>query len=257
MKAKKMIVLILMGVLMAFAILPMTAGKAYAEDYELWVGGTKVTNANAGDVLKDGKVKFKPASDNTPATLTLDSATITGVYDGRNIISKIQDLTINVKGKNSLSGGSVGIEADYPITITGEGSLQAEGSTAGIVSHATITITNTTVTATGELDGIYSEGTVKIEGSSDVAATGTGSGGKGIVSAGEVRIEGSSKVHAKGYVYSIYGFNGITIGDGLAITEPVNGRISDDGYIYNQKGQIATSVTIERVVKMNGDGTED
>ena len=75
MKAKKMIVPILMGVLMAFAILPMTAGKAYAEDYELYVGGTPVTSDNALDILGNKTVSYDAES----KTLTLNDVP-TGTY---------------------------------------------------------------------------------------------------------------------------------------------------------------------------------
>ncbi|MBR4444108.1 MAG: leucine-rich repeat domain-containing protein, partial [Clostridia bacterium] len=46
--------------------------KAPVTEYPLWVGGTQVTSANADDVFGDGKVKYTPAKDSTPATLTLN-----------------------------------------------------------------------------------------------------------------------------------------------------------------------------------------
>ena len=47
-------------------------------EYPLWVGGKQVTSANASDVLGNGKVSFTPADGDTPATLTLNGATISG-----------------------------------------------------------------------------------------------------------------------------------------------------------------------------------
>ena len=120
MKAKKMIVPILMGVLMAFAILPMTAGKAHAEDYNLWVGGTPVTSDNASNILGNGTASYNATSN----TLTLDGASITGIHEDSNVYSDIPDLTIEVKGENKLSSGRIGIESSQIFTITGEGSLQ-------------------------------------------------------------------------------------------------------------------------------------
>ena len=206
MKAKKMIVPILMGVLMAFAILPMTAGKAYAESYKLYVGDTQVTSVNASDILGDGTASYNATSN----TLTLDGATITMTGDGVPIQSDIPDLKIEVKGENKLSGRDYSIYTSESVTITGEGSLEAEGS-------------------------LY-----------------------GIMATGEIKIEGRSKVQAQGTAYAIRSYSGqITLG-GHAITEPAKGRVSDDGsYIVDQNGQQATSVTIERVVEMSGDGTED
>ena len=42
---------------------------AQAANYDLWVGGTQVTDANKGDVLGDGKVSYDPAT----LTLTLSN----------------------------------------------------------------------------------------------------------------------------------------------------------------------------------------
>ena len=231
MKAKKMIVPILMGALMAFAILPMTAGKAYAEDYELYVGGTPVTSDNASDILGDRTAGYDAES----KTLTLNGVTIPE-DNTTGILSKIPDLKIEVHGENKLSGQDIGIYSPLQnLTITGEGSLEAEGLRYGIYSYGDITITDATVSATG-----------------------TGNDSIGIEATGEIKIEGRSKVQAKGSYYAIVCDSGITLGGGHAITEPVNGRISDDGYyIVDQAGQKAASVTIERVVKMSGDGTED
>ena len=233
MKAKKMIVPILMGVLMTFAILPMTAGKAYAEDYGLHVGCITVTDANNNvledDPVNDGKVSFTPAEGGNPATLTLSGAEIT--WEPFSIESYIPDLTIEVNGENKLSGWDVGIYSTQNLTITGNGSLQVEGSKSGIRSEGGVTIKDATVTAT---------------------ATGNDAG---IYAKGEVKIEGSSKVQAKGE-NAIRSNDKIILG-GHAITDPEGGKVSNDGkYIATQNGDPATSVTIERVVKMNGDGTE-
>ena len=218
-----------MGALMAFAILPMTAGKAYAEDYELYVGGTPVTSDNALDILGNKTVSYDAES----KTLTLNGVTIPE-DNTTGILSKIPDLKIEVHGENKLSGQDIGIYSLQNLTITGEGSLEAESLSYGIYSDGDITITDATVSATGTV--IYSIG---------------------IEATGEIKIEGRSKVQANGSK-AIVSANKITLGGGHAITEPVNGRISDDGhYIVDQAGQKAASVTIERVVKMSGDGTAE
>ena len=49
------------------SLLPATA--LAADEYDLWVGGTRVTSANANDVFEDGKVKY----DNGSKTLTLNN----------------------------------------------------------------------------------------------------------------------------------------------------------------------------------------
>ena len=205
MKAKKMIVPILMGVLMAFAILPMTAGKAYAQDYGLWVGGERVTSDNALNIpgVGGGTASYNATS----KTLMLDNAEITGVYASSNIYSTIPDLTIEVNGENKLSGGDYGIRSinNNDFTITGDGSLEAEGSVNGIYSSGGVTIKDAIVTATG----------------TDIA-------GIGIEAKGEIKIEGRSTAQAQGTVYAIYSYKKIILG-GHAITEPEGLRVSDDG----------------------------
>lgn len=75
--------------------------------YGLTIGETVVTALNADDVLGDGKVSFEPAKvvvdqssgSNTPATLTLNGATINGP-----IKSSIDDLRVYLIGSNTMSG---------------------------------------------------------------------------------------------------------------------------------------------------------
>jgi len=72
MKAKKMIVPILMGVLMAFAMIPMTTGTAYAAEYPLYVGGTKVTTTNCNNIKQgDSNWSGKASYESGSRTLTL------------------------------------------------------------------------------------------------------------------------------------------------------------------------------------------
>ncbi|MBR6360361.1 MAG: hypothetical protein IKS04_01070 [Clostridia bacterium] len=68
------ILLSLMLVLGTVAVGGMTASAA--EEYELRVGGVRVTDDNKDDVLGDGTVSYNPVS----STLTLVNATITGEY---------------------------------------------------------------------------------------------------------------------------------------------------------------------------------
>ena len=219
--------------------------KTFSLLYPLWVGGVQVTSINKGDILGDGSVSYDPGT----STLTLNNAAITDVQTGIKNLSNIQDLTIKVKGENKLSGGSIGIESSQNFTITGDGSLQVEAIDTGIYAHGGVKIEDTTVnTAGGWRAGIFAErGSVTIK-DSDVTATSPGHGLNGIETDGEVKIEGRSKVQAEGSLYTIYSATGITIGDGLVITEPENGRISDDGrFIVDQNHNRATSATIEPV----------
>ena len=66
--------------------------------YDLYIGTTRVTELNASDVLKDGKVSFTPATDNTPATLTLNGAAITAPLK-----VGLANLTIDIQGENTIT----------------------------------------------------------------------------------------------------------------------------------------------------------
>ena len=75
MKHRKILYLLLVCVL-AFCLLGVTAAADDgATEYNLWVGGVRVTSDNASDVLKDGKVRF--AVENGENILYLNGTTIT------------------------------------------------------------------------------------------------------------------------------------------------------------------------------------
>lgn len=87
MKMEKRLLSVLLSLAMVLGLMPATSLTAYADgatNYDLRVGKTQVTSANKDDVLNDGgKVKFAPASGDTPARLTLNGAIITTVGDYR------------------------------------------------------------------------------------------------------------------------------------------------------------------------------
>ena len=102
----------------------LTAGKEVVickgQPYGISVGGVPVTSANINDVLNDGgTVKFKLATlspdggqtPDTPATLTLDGATISG-----NIESSITPLSVYLKGSSTITPSNT---SDAPFQYTG------------------------------------------------------------------------------------------------------------------------------------------
>ena len=111
---------------------------AQAANYDLWVGGTQVTDANKGDVLGDGKVSYDPAT----LTLTLSNgASVAGTGSasqaatgyGNGIYSLVNGLTIAVDGTVTVSASTSntafnGIYLDGNTTITGNGSLTVTGN---------------------------------------------------------------------------------------------------------------------------------
>ena len=137
-------------------------------EYPLWVGGVQVTSANADDVLKgtpnEGKVSFTPATDSTPATLTLNGATINSGYEYESprkagiYYTGSSPLNIAVEGSISLINETNpltdGIKSDSAgkVTISGSGSLAISVSNCGLSSSGALTINGGSITATATAD---------------------------------------------------------------------------------------------------------
>lgn len=119
-------------------VIPMlaTVVSAAGIEYDVWVGGIRVTAANKNDVLgnKDigATVKYTPATEDDPAVLTLNGAEIYGVendpFENAGIYIA-EDLDIVLIGEN---------------TVYGEDSLTEEGEDAaalcGAWSSETVTV---------------------------------------------------------------------------------------------------------------------
>lgn len=144
-------------------------------NYDLWISNTQVSNANAWNVLGDGKVSYSVDTN----TITLNNASITGAGDettGYGIkYSGTQDLNITANGNNTIvdngtrSDSSTGlllsnttanvainVNADSTITIAG---ADNSANSSGIASTGDVTINNNgTIDITGGNDTSYSYG---------------------------------------------------------------------------------------------------
>lgn len=146
---KKRLLSIALALGLCLSLLPIAAQAEDTVRYNLWVGSTQVTSANAGDILHDGKVRFDPA-----ATLTLDNANIeveAGAGDRIGVSWKEESadkpLTIKLIGNNTVTAGnvtsgyssygnySIGIHGLTSVKITGTGALTAAGGDATASSH--------------------------------------------------------------------------------------------------------------------------
>ena len=92
-------------------------------NYDLWIGGNRVTSVNAGNFFNDNgnTVSFSPATATTPNTLKLKGADISG-----NIVSNLDNLTIELTGTNSILKADTGTvirsdNASAILTITKTG----------------------------------------------------------------------------------------------------------------------------------------
>lgn len=133
-------------VLMLASLLPVSALAEDIVNYELWVNGVGVSDANAADVLGNGKVSFDAGS----RTLSLNGATINetkpNVGDSSHLCGILylgnEPLTIAVNGYTTIStlsqgagdpsgaGGSCGIYSKGALTLTGSGYLSVSAGTA-------------------------------------------------------------------------------------------------------------------------------
>ena len=197
------------------------AMQASAAEYDLYVFGHKVTDSNRSDILGDGTVSYNSSTN----MLTFNNATINaGLYEC--VYNKINGLTIRFIGTNKLtSSNDLAIYSDTEgeLTLTGSGSVYLKGYSA--LRHA------------GTL--------LKIEGGLQLTAEATT--GSGIYTAEvdyacDLEISGATtKVRAFSPRYPFANFyndddyQGVTLKDGLGVTEPEGARFHGY-YIYDKNG---------------------
>ena len=148
----------------------------FVVEYPLWVGNVQVTSANAGNVLGDGTVRFSLANGSDPATLTLNGLTLS-TYSG-------EALDTHGIFWNSTAALNIVLTAD----------------------------TVNTVSPSGAVYGIYSNGAITISGEGTLTAAGTESSGatglyaKGLtIEGGTVNINGFYGIQCSGYTVTISG----------------------------------------------------
>ena len=190
---------------------------------------TIITNSDK-DTASSHTVTIETNDKNDKVEVTLDNVNIKA--DSGSALTSKGDVTLTLKGDNSLTGGNggSGISSSGSLTISGgeNNSLTAQGgSGSGIFSSGGVTISGGTVNATGGSssggsdsgDGIHS-GSLTISGGTVTATGGTGgtgensNGGSGIYiysSSGSLTVSGGT-VTANG------GSGGGNGGDGISST---------------------------------------
>ena len=192
---------------------------------------TIITNSDK-DTASSHTVTIETNDKNDKVEVTLDNVNIKA--DSGSALTSKGDVTLTLKGDNSLTGGNggSGISSSGSLTISGgeNNSLTAQGgSGSGIFSSGGVTISGGTVNATGGTggtgensnggSGIYiysSSGSLTISGGT-VTANGD-DGGRGISSSGSVTISGGSTVTANGGNGTISGGDGICSSGGITIS---------------------------------------
>ena len=185
-------------------------------EYDLQIGGVKVDEANASDILADGGFSYDAAK---------NILTVRGNYTGtgQGIVNAIPNLTVYVEKDAKLSTGGAALITRENLTITGPGKLTLESSTdCGIyaVNGAAVTMEKSVLDASGKW-GIAGNHT------------------------GEKLILRACDVHATGTDGAICDFV-TTILNGCEITAPEGGKVdATSGNILDQNGNLALDVTIE------------
>ena len=211
--------------------------------YDLWINATQVTSENAGNLSVIDGVTGTVTYNATNKTLLLNNATLTS--ETTNIMSKIDGLTINVVGTNSLSatsGAGSNISVKKPMTITGTGTLNAS--------------------ATGS-DGfgcyVDDQATLTIQGGVEAHFTGKyGIFGYGSTAAPKLIVNGTdTRVTANGTTYCIFHMP-TTLNDGLAITQPAGATFNSVGNVVDASGNtisrqdVVISMPVSRGFKYMG-----
>ncbi len=141
--------------------------QVQAENYNLLIGGKRVTSENCGDLTAIDGVKGKAKYDPTTNTLTLENATITTTAEkaaGVGFWNSIKDLKVVLIGENTItsekSGGMVNYEK---LTFTGSGKLTIKGAMSGnedycygVLNPGTVIVQECSLEISGGVNGITS-----------------------------------------------------------------------------------------------------
>lgn len=196
------------------------AMQASALTYNLWVAGIQVTSDNSSDILGDGTVSYSIFNNR----LTFNNATI-NVADY--CVKNYKDgLTIRFIGTNSLtSSNDLAIYSDTSgeLTLTGTGSVSLKGYSAlrhaGTLLKIEGGLQLTAEATTGS--GIY---TAEIDYACDLEISGA-----------NTKIRAFSPRYPFANFYNDDDYQGVTLKDGLGITEPEGARFHGY-YIYDKNG---------------------
>ena len=223
---------------------------------------TIITNQNK-DIASSNTVTIETNDKNDKVEVTLKDVNINVGSDSGSALTSNGDVTLTLKGDNSLTGGNGGsgilifgsgslTVSDSTVTATGGNGGSARGSHGGngISGKGSLTVSGGTVTATGGdgCSGSYSDGGIGISSSSGgvtiyggtVTATGgkSGSGdysngGNGISSSGSLSISGGTVTATAGSSSGSYGRDGITTSSSLTIS---GGTVTANGGSGSYRG---------------------
>ena len=205
-------------------------GKAI-ENYDLWVGSTRVNSLNCGEITGEGitgAVSYDPDS----KTLTLDGAAIESDYTfnasygpaGIYVGDGIGTLTIQVTGENTVGGSNAshGMFAMFvDLVFQGDGSLTATGGKktnaticTGIYSRS-ITVSGGTIEGHGQHtngNGILTSNSITVTGG-DLSGWAVDSNGYGVYAGGALSVSGG-RLSGTGTATGVCAFGKIDLAGG-------------------------------------------
>ncbi len=255
---KKRLASLTVALALCLTFLPATARADTS--YDLWVGGVRVTDANANNVLGDGTVSYTPADDTTtpatPATLTLTNATISAGHDftsgisagptGTNyaaIYSALSDLTIVVNGTCTVQYIEVSTTDDVSRGgIYCTGNLTIEGATGSDTLNAYGGRNDCPGTQTGDSYGIFLGGSLTSS-VNNLEATGNEAAAvRGIEARGPVTIT-KGRVCATAGKSNTASSAGLMAGDLVTVKDTGNLAAYSLGSLYNNTQGCSWGVT--------------
>ena len=226
---------------------------------------TIITNSDK-DTASSHTVTIETNDKNDKVEVTLDNVNIKA--DSGSALTSKGDVTLTLKGDNSLTGGNggSGISSSGSLTVSG-GTVTANGGSGGGNGGDGISSTNTTisggstVTANGGNggslvggDGIRSGGGLTVSDGTVTAKGGNGDskdgyGGDGIRSGGVVTISGNTVNAAGGYGgkvggYGICSFDRVAISGGTVEAAGGNGSTGGGSGIYSSVIDLSGSLEL-------------
>ncbi len=224
-----------------------------AIQYPLYVGGTQVTSLNMNDVLgtadgDDATVTYTPATDTTPAILTLDGANITTGYEVSGSTAAIyttDDLIVTGSGSASNVGFGIHIEGGKTLTLNGDFDLTATVNGIYLYDACGLVMKGGVVNTTGGTNGVFASkngSSVTIDGGT-LTAKGNGAQnayGYGLSVSGTLTVNGGT-VSATGGTNGAPG-HGIYVGQESQII--INGgAVTATGATQAIEGNVKNSIT--------------
>ena len=224
--------------LILFVVLMATAMNVSAEEYNLWIAGVRVTDANKDNIPVDnGTVTFVPNVNRLYIKNATITATANNGYGQAAVYSEMPELQIGVQGNSKLISNSSG--------IVSTGSLEIFGFSSG---EDVLSINaGTAITMSSEEDNnlhIYNGIKLTLDGTTYYGVQSSNSKTKMKVS------DASTEVKVRGLKECFHNLKSITLNDGQVFTDPY-GVCVKNGTVYDANGSSVKNewVTISTTLK--------